>query len=38
MWELWLPLLVVVATAVVGFLLYFAARKLLFEGREEDLS
>jgi hypothetical protein len=37
-WELWLPLLVVAATAVVGVLLYYAAKKLLFEGREEDLS
>ena len=36
MWELWLPLLVVGATGVVSVLLYYAAKKLLFEGREQD--
>jgi hypothetical protein len=30
--------LVVGATGVVSALLYFAAKKLLFEGREQDLS
>ncbi len=38
MWELWLPLLVCAATLGVSILLYYAAKKLLFEGREKDYS
>lgn len=36
MWELWLPLLVVAATGIVGLLLYVAGKKLLFDPRHRE--
>jgi len=36
MWELWLPLLIVAATVLVGALLYFAGKKLLFDPRHRE--
>lgn len=34
--ELALPLSIIMATSVVGCLLYFSARKLVFEPRRDD--
>ena len=36
MWELWLPLLVCLATIIVMALLFFAARRFIFRPRAED--
>ncbi len=35
-WESGLPLLVILATVVVGCLLYLSARKLVFDPRRDD--
>ncbi|MDP7343736.1 MAG: hypothetical protein QGI52_08070 [Alphaproteobacteria bacterium] len=35
-WDLALPLLIMLATAIVGVLIYFSARKLMFDPRAED--
>ncbi|MDP6474349.1 MAG: hypothetical protein QF449_03115 [Alphaproteobacteria bacterium] len=35
-WDLALPLLVMLATAIVGGLIFFSARKIMFDPRVED--
>lgn len=35
-WDLGLPLLVMLATVIVGVLIYFCARALVFGPREDD--
>jgi predicted permease len=35
-WDLGLPLLVMLATAIVGILIFFAGRKIMFDPRAED--
>ena len=35
-WDLALPLLIMLATAIVGVLIFFAAHKIMFDPRAED--